>query len=73
MADQVLEERDLSLDDYLASFDSESVDYQLLKERSAKISRIVIKKIKDPSGRVCEDTTFIEKTGVQYTVRTVLS
>jgi hypothetical protein len=72
MADQVIEEKELSLEDYLASFDPESVDYKLLKERSAKLARIVVKKIIDASGRACEDTTFIEKTGVQYTVRSVL-
>jgi hypothetical protein len=73
MDDQVLEERDLSIEEYLAIFDSASVDYALIKTRSEKLSRIIIKKLRDPSGRLCEDTTFIEKSGVKYTVRSMLS
>ena len=73
MADQVVEERDLSIEEYLAIFDPASVDYALIKTRSEKLSRIILKKLVDASGRLVEDTTFVEKTGVTYTVRNVLN
>lgn len=72
MADQVIEEKDLSIDEYLALFDAQSVDYPLIKKRSEKLSRIIVKKLSDSAGRLCEDTTFIEKTGIQYTIRSML-
>ncbi len=72
MPDQVLEEKDLSIDEYLAAFDPASADYELIKKRSANLARVVLKKVQDPSGRIFEDTTFIEKTGITYTVRAKL-
>ena len=72
MSDQLLEERDLSIEEYLAIFDAASVDYELIKKRSANLSRIIIKKLRDSTGRLVEDTTFVEKTGVTYTVRSRL-
>ena len=71
MSEQILEEKDLSLEEYLGLFEESSPDYQLVKKSSDKISRIQIKKIAD-GGRVFEDTTFIEKSGVKYTIRSVL-
>jgi hypothetical protein len=73
MSEQILEEKDLSVEEYLKMFAEASADYALVVKGSAKLSRIVIKKISGPSGQLFEDTTFIEKTGVQYTIRTVLS
>jgi hypothetical protein len=71
MPGEILEEKELSLEDYLKLFEESSADYQLVKKNSDKISRILIKKISE-GGRLFEDTTFIEKSGVQYTIRSVL-
>lgn len=73
MSDQLIEERDMSIKEYLSMFDEQSVDYPLLKTRSEKLARIVVKKMQDPSGRLVEDTTFIEKSGIQYTIRSMLT
>jgi hypothetical protein len=73
MADEILEEKELSIDEYLKIFAEGSADYELVKKRSSMLSRIVIKKVSDPSGRLMEDTTFFEKSGVEYTIRTILS
>lgn len=72
MADEIIEEKDLSIEDYLALFKDAPTDLELITKRSGNIARIVVKKLRDASGRQFEDTTFIEKTGVQYTIRTVL-
>lgn len=72
MSDQLIEEREMSIEEYLSMFDSQSVDYPLLKTRSEKLAKIVVKKLRDSGGRLLEDTTFIEKTGIQYTVRSFL-
>jgi hypothetical protein len=72
MADRVIEEKDLSIEEYLAVFDPASVDYALIKERSQRLSKITVKKVADASGRLFEDTTFTEKTGIHYTVRSVV-
>ena len=71
LGEEVLEERELSLEDYLALFE-DGADFALLKDRSARLERIIVKKIKDARGRIFEDTTFVEKTGVRYTVRATL-
>lgn len=68
---EILEERDLSVADYLGLFDPESADHPLLAQRSDRLERIVVQKVRE-NGRLFEDTTFFEKTGVKYTVRTVL-
>ena len=68
---EILEERELSVADYLALFDPQSADHPLLTQRSEKIERILVQKVRE-RGRLFEDTTFIEKIGVKYTVRTVL-
>jgi hypothetical protein len=69
MEDQVLEVKELSIEEYLGLFQADSADFSLVKSRSDRLAKIVLKKVKDASGRVFEDTTFIEKTGVQYTIR----
>jgi hypothetical protein len=71
MPEQILEEKELSLEEYLGLFEKNSADYQLIKKNSDKLSHIHIKKIAD-GGRIFEDTTFFEKSGIQYTIRTVL-
>jgi hypothetical protein len=71
MEDRIVEEREMSIGEYLGMFDPESVDFALIKERSAKIARIVVKKVQSPSGQIFEDTTFTEKNGVTYTVRSI--
>ena len=71
MAEEILEEKELSLEDYLKLFEESSADYQLVKKNSDKISRIRIRKVAE-GGRIFEDTTFTEKSGISYTIRSVL-
>jgi hypothetical protein len=68
---EVLTERELSVEEYLALFDPQSADHPLLAQRSVRLERILVQTVRE-RGRLFEDTTFIEKTGVKYTVRTVL-
>jgi len=70
--DEIIESRELSVEEYLKTFDPESVDYETVKKRSDRLEKVVVKKVKAENGRMFEDSTFIEKTGIQYTVRTVL-
>ena len=72
MPEQVLEEKELSVEAYLQLFAEASSDYQLVKKSADKLSRIVVKRLQDQGGRIFEDTTFFEKSGVQYTIRTAL-
>ncbi len=69
--DEIIESRELSVEEYLMTFDPDSVDYDLVKKRSDRLEKVVVKKVKAENGRLFEDSTFIEKTGIQYTVRTV--
>ena len=55
--------------DYLKLFDSGSADYAYVASRSERLQSIVVKKLRTPSGQTFEDTTFVEKSGVAYTVR----
>ena len=72
MSEEVLQERQLSIEEYLAHFSQDSVDYAVVRSRSANIAAIHIKKLKAPDGTLFEDTTFVEKTGVKYTIRVKL-
>ena len=72
MAEEILEEKDLSIEDYLALFKDAPTDHELIKKRSGNIAKITIKRLRNAEGREFEDTTFVEKTGVTYTIRTVL-
>jgi hypothetical protein len=72
MSDEVLEERELSVEQYLALYDAASADYEFIHRRSANIKSIHIKKLKAPSGQLFEDSTFVEKSGVTWTVRAKL-
>jgi hypothetical protein len=69
MAEEVLNERSMSIDEYLALFEKGSGDYELVKTRSGNIREIIVKQIRGDGGQLYEDTTFIEKTGVTYTIR----
>ncbi|MGH7442990.1 MAG: hypothetical protein ACREKE_10000 [bacterium] len=69
MNDELLSETEWTVEGYLALFDPGSPDYALLKTRSEKLSRIVVRKVKATSGQTFEDTEFMEKSGVAYTVR----
>jgi hypothetical protein len=72
MADEVLEEKEWSVADYLKLFDPDAPDTSLIRARSENIKSIVVKKLRTPSGQIFEDTTFNEKGGASYTVRTRL-
>jgi len=69
MADEVLEQREVTVADYLKLFDHDTADYAYVAGRSDRLQSIVVKKLRTPSGQIFEDTTFVEKTGVTYTVR----
>ena len=70
--DEVLEEKEWTVADYLALFDSSSADYAYVAQRSERLASVKVKKLRTPSGQTFEDTEFVEKTGVRYTVRTKL-
>lgn len=72
MADEVLEEKEWTLAQYLELFDPTAPDTALIRARSEKIQSIVVKKLRAPSGQIFEDTTFVEKAGASYTIRTKL-
>jgi hypothetical protein len=69
MADEVLEQREVAVADYLKLFDSASADYAYVASRSERLQSIVVKKLRTPSGQIFEETTFVEKSGVTYAVR----
>ncbi|HTB23271.1 MAG TPA: hypothetical protein VK914_11280 [bacterium] len=69
MADEVMEEKEWSLEEYLALFDPGSPDHALIRQRSAKLKAIIVRKVRTPSGEIFEDTEFIEKSGLTYTIR----
>jgi hypothetical protein len=72
MADEVLEEKEWTVEEYLAQFDAASPDYALIRQRSANLKSIVVKKLRTPFGQMFEDTVFFEKTGLSYTIRSRL-
>jgi hypothetical protein len=69
---KVIEQREMSVDEYLAKFPIDSADYKLLKEKSEKLKTIVVAVVEEDGGRRFEDTTFTEKNGSTYTVRAAL-
>jgi hypothetical protein len=71
-AEEVLEEKILTVEGYLKLFAEGSADYEMVRKRAENLASIKIVLLKDASGRKVEDTTFFEKTGVQYTIRSVL-
>jgi hypothetical protein len=72
MSEEVLQERQLSIEEYLTLFSEASVDYSLVKARSDKLQAIHLKTLRSADGQLYEDTTFVEKTGVTYTIRVKL-
>ena len=72
MSEEILEERQLSIEDYLKLFSESSVDYELVKARSDKLKEIHLKTLRGADGVLYEDTTFVEKTGVTYSIRVKL-
>jgi hypothetical protein len=71
MDEEILEEREWSVEDYLAAFDPQAPDTALIRQRSDRIQSIVIKKVRS-GARLFEDATFNEKAGASYTIRTRL-
>jgi hypothetical protein len=72
MSEEILEERELGIEEYLQLFSDSSTDYQIVKDRSEKLKAIYLKKLRGADGVLYEDTTFVEKTGVTYTIRVKL-
>jgi hypothetical protein len=69
MADEVVEQRELSVADYLGLYDAASADYAYVAKRSTLLQSIQVRKLRTPSGEMFEETEFVEKTGVRYTIR----
>jgi len=72
MADEILEEKECTVAQYLAFYDPNSADYEFIQKRSANLKSIHIKKLRTPSGQLFEDSTFVELSGVTWTVRAKL-
>jgi len=72
MAEKMIEEKSLSIEDYLGMFESASADFQMVQQRSAQLDHIEIRVMEAEDGNRYEDTTFFEKSGVRYTVRAKL-
>jgi hypothetical protein len=72
MSEEILEERELGIEEYLQLFSESSTDYQIVKDRSEKLRSIQLKKLRGADGVLYEDTTFVEKTGISYTIRVKL-
>ncbi len=72
MPEETLEEREMSVEEYLGLFQEGSADFEMVSKRAAGLERILVRRLRDGQGRLLEDTTFFEKGGVQYTIRNVL-
>ncbi len=72
MSEEVLQERQFSIEDYLKLFSEDSADYTLVKGRAERIQHILLKTLRGADGLLYEDSTFVEKTGVTYTIRVKL-
>ena len=68
----MLEEREWTVEEYLALFDAGSPDHELIRKRSGNLKSILVKKLRTPSGQMFEDTVFVEKSGITYAIRTRL-
>ena len=55
--------------EYLGLYDAQSADYAYVAERSARLQSIQVRKLRTSSGEMFEETEFVEKTGVRYTIR----
>lgn len=65
----MVEEKEWTVEQYLALFDAGSPDHELIRQRSARLKSIVVKKLRTPSGQMFEDTVFVETSGISYTIR----
>lgn len=72
MSEETLQERELSIEEYLELFSSASVDYAEVKSKSDKLQSIRLRTLRAPDGQLFEDTTFVEKSGITYTIRVKL-
>ena len=72
MADEVVEQRELSVAEYLALFDAGTADYAYVAERSGRLQSIQVRKLRTSSGEMFEETEFVEMTGIRYAVRSRL-
>jgi hypothetical protein len=72
MADELLEQREMTVADYLKLFDSASADFAYVAGRAERLQSIVVKKLRTPSGQIFEETVFTEKGGATYAVRSRL-
>ena len=66
-----MEEKEWSVEDYLALFDADAPDSVLIRERADRILSIRIRRLRS-GGQVFEDSTFTEKAGAVYTIRVKL-
>jgi hypothetical protein len=69
MEEELVSERAMSVEEYLAHFAEGSADFELVKQRSAAIKSILQRTLRDASGATFVDTVFHEKNGVSYTIR----
>ena len=70
--ESVLEERTWTVREYLEGFDPDSPDTELVRQRAQKLASIVVRRVRDGSGRCFEDTEFVEISGARYRVRVAL-
>lgn len=71
MDEEVLEEKEWGVEDYLALFDADAPDTVLIRERADRIQAIRVRRLR-VGGQLFEDSTFIEKAGAAYTIRVKL-
>ena len=62
----------MGVEEYLAQFPEGSPDHALLRQRAEKLRSVLVRRVKGPGGRLFEDTVFVEKAGLTYTVRLAL-
>ena len=72
MSEETLQERELSIEDYLKLFSEMSVDYIEVKSKADKIKSITLRTVRAPDGQLFEDTTFFEKSGIRSSIRVKL-
>lgn len=72
MTEETLQERELSIEDYLKLFSEMSVDYAEVRSKADKLKSIRLRTLRTPDGQRFEDTTFVEKSGITYTIRVKL-
>lgn len=66
--EEVLEEHECSVAEYLAQFDSDAPDHAWVRARSENWVRVVVRRVRVGAADF-EDTEVFEKSGSSYTVR----